>query len=71
MKRPVRHVEPSNVVEAFVMLASGDLPHNRPKGGFMGLKAPLGFGFLLGLVTLLGFIGYACVLNAMLYYGNN
>jgi hypothetical protein len=62
-KIPVNPSEPKNAVEAFAMLAFGDLPHSKPKSGFMGLRAPLSFGFGLGVLAVLGLIIWAIVLG--------
>jgi hypothetical protein len=61
-KPPANHVEPRNV-EALAMLAFGDLPHDKPKGGPMGLRAPLSFGFLLIVLMFVGLIVWAIILG--------
>ena len=46
------------------MLLFGDLPHKKPSGGFMGLHAPLSFGFMAGFAIFILFMIYAVLLAA-------
>ena len=64
-KRPVKHLEPTNVVEAFAMLAFGDLPHRKPgRRDSLGLRvAPLSFGFLLIVLAFVLLIVWAIILG--------
>lgn len=67
VKPPSQYV-PRSALEATAMLVYGDLPRHKPRGGLLGLHAPMSLGMFLVVLSVPAYILFCIFLHWIFHY---